>query len=48
MYCDAMNFRRASDENGGPLSEKDIFEGPYLEIKFFSFLMMESADMEEV
>ena len=22
MYCDARNFLRASDENGGPLSEK--------------------------
>ena len=48
MYCNARNFWRASDENGGPLSENSLFGGPHWEIKFCSFLIMESADLEEV
>ena len=48
IYCNARNFWRASDENGGPLSEKNLFRGLYWEIKFFSFIIMESADLEEV
>ena len=33
---------------GGPLSEKNLCGGPYWEIKFCSFWMMESADLEDV
>ena len=35
------------DENGDPLSEKNLFGGPYGENKFCYFLIMESADLEE-
>ena len=48
IYCDARNFWRAFDKNGSPLSEKSLFGGPYWEIKLCSFLMMDSADLEEV
>ena len=48
IQYDARNFWRASDENGGPLSEKQSLEGPYWEIKFCNCLMEESADLEEV
>ena len=48
MYCDARNYWRASDEKEGPLSEKNLFERPYREITLCSFLLMESADLEEV
>ena len=44
MYCDARNFWRASDEMGVHYLKR-IFGGPYWEIKFCSFLMMESADL---
>ena len=46
MYCDARNLLRASNENGDPLSVKNLFGGPYWEIKFCSVQMMESADLE--
>ena len=48
MYCDAKNFLRASDENGGPLSVKNLFGGLYWEIRICSFHMMEFADFEDV
>ena len=48
IYCDARNFWRASDENGGPLSEKNLFGWPYWEIKFCNFPMTEPTDLEEV
>ena len=48
MYCNARNFWRPSDKNGGPLSEKNLFGGPYWGIKFCSFLIMESVDLEKV
>ena len=48
MYYDARKFLRASDENGGPLSVKNLFGGPYLEIRLCIFHMMESADFEDV
>ena len=48
MNCDAWNFHRASDKNGGPLSEKDFLGGPYWEIRLFSFGMMDSADFGDV
>ena len=48
MYCNAKNFHRVSEENGGQLSVKNLFRGPYWEMCFFSFQMMESADLEDV
>ena len=48
MYWDARNLWRASEENGGPLSEKNLFVGPYWEIKFCNFLIMDSAVLEDV
>ena len=30
-------FWKASEENGGPLSEKNLFGGPYCKIKFCNF-----------
>ena len=47
IYCDARNLWRFFDENGGPLSEKNLFGVPYWEIKFCNFLIMESADLQE-
>ena len=29
MYWDARNFWKALEENGGPLSEKNLLGGPY-------------------
>ena len=43
MYWDLRNFSRASEENGGPLSEKNLFGGPYREIKLCNFLIMDLA-----
>ena len=37
MYWDTRNFWKASEENGGPLSEKNLFGGPYCKIKFCNF-----------
>ena len=37
MYWDARNFWKALEENGGSLSEKNLFGGPYCEIKFCNF-----------
>ena len=48
MYWNVRNFWRASEENRGPLSEKNLFGGPYWEIKFCNFLIMDSADLEDV
>ena len=48
MYCDVSNFARASEENGGPLYVNNLFGEPYWEIKFCSFHIMESADLEDV
>ena len=48
MYWDVRNFWRASEENRGPLSEKNLFEGPYQEIKFCNILIMDLADLEDI
>ena len=48
MYWDARNFWKASEENGGPLSEKNLLGGPYCEIKFCNFLIIDSAVLEDV
>ena len=48
IYCDVRSFHRAFDENGGPLSVKNLFGGLYWEMKFCSIPMMESADFEDV
>ena len=38
----------ASEENGGQLSVNNLFGGPYWEIRFCSFGMMESTAFEDV
>ena len=43
MYWDPRNFWRASEENGRPLSEKNLFGGPYWEIQICNFLIMDSG-----
>ena len=48
MYWDVRNFWKTSEENGGPLSEKNLSGGPYYEIKFCSFLIMDSAVLEDM
>ena len=48
MYWDGRKFWKASDENRGPLSEKNLFRGPYCEIKFCNFLIIDSAVLEDV
>ena len=48
MYWEARNFWKASDENGWPLSEKNIFGLPYCEIKLCNFLIIDSAVLEDV
>ena len=48
IYWDVRNFWKASEENGGPLSEKNLFGGPYCEIKFCNFLIIDSAVLEDV
>ena len=47
IYCDARNFGRVSDENGGQLSVKILLGRPYWEIKICSFQMMDSADLDD-
>ena len=48
--CTGMQgiFWKASEENGGPLSEKNLFGGPYCKIKFCNFLIMDLAVFEDV
>ena len=48
MYWDARNFWTASEENRGPLSEKNLFGGPYCEIKFCNFLTIDLAVLEDI
>ena len=37
MYWNVRNLSKTSEENRGPLSEKNLFGGPYCEIKFCNF-----------
>ena len=48
IYWDARNFLKASEENGGLLSVKNLFGGLYFEIKFCNFLIIDSAVLEDV
>ena len=48
VYWDARNFWKALEENGGPLSERNLLGGPYCEIKFCNFLMIDLAVLEDV
>ena len=48
MYWDARNVWKALEENGVPLSEKTFLGGPYCEIKFCNFFVIDSAVLEDV
>ena len=37
MYWDARNFWRASEENGGPLSENNLLEDHIVKLNFVIF-----------
>ena len=37
LYCNARNFWRASDENGGPLPERIFLEGHIGRLNFVVF-----------
>ena len=45
---ECKNSLSTSDENRSPFSVKDLLGGPYWEVRFCSFLMIEPADFEDV
>ena len=48
MYCNARNFLRASDKNGGPLLRRIFVEGHIRKLSSVVFKLMDSANFEEL